>query len=319
MKNKTAGRILFAVFAVALCVAAYFAADLAFFQYDDPLERASLRVVNDGEALAFSYNNDAITLHSGNNTTVYALTTGGVAVVENDYTESLPADFRGSFAAVQTGLSEDTDNDGIAENVTAVAKTDLEYTQGYNATENVFHSEAIPFEVVYKDRESFTVYYQTEPLKNAAITVELSDGTLKEFITDADGTVTGLNLNDVRNGLTFTYRPDTQNTYRINYQVEADTIFTVRWLSAMLPFGMIILVSAVCITLDVLLRKWLYQKEKMPVGKTGITARDMRKKRFVFGFETIRWIVMILSFALLIFGSRLTGTVFSNVQLPVFA
>ena len=319
MKNKTAGRILFAVFAVALCVAAYFAADLAFFQYDDPLERASLRVVNDGEALAFSYNNDAITLHSGNNTTVYALTTGGVAVVENDYTESLPADFRGSFAAVQTGLSEDTDNDGIAENVTAVAKTDLEYTQGYNATENVFHSEAIPFEVVYKDRESFTVYYQTEPLKNAAITVELSDGTLKEFTTDADGTVTGLNLNDVRNGLTFTYRPDTQNTYRINYQVEADTIFTVRWLSAMLPFGMIILVSAVCITLDVLLRKWLYQKEKMPVGKTGITARDMRKKRFVFGFETIRWIVMILSFALLIFGSRLTGTVFSNVQLPVFA
>ena len=131
--------------------------------------------------------------------------------------------------------------------------------------------------------------------------------------------MTGLNLNDVRNGLTFTYRPDTQNTYRINYQVEADTIFTVRWLSAMLPFGMIILVSAVCITLDVLLRKWLYQKEKMPVGKTGITARDMRKKRFVFGFETIRWIVMILSFALLIFGSRLTGTVFSNVQLPVFA
>ena len=51
MKNKTAGKILFAVFAVALCVAAYFAADLAFFQYDDPVERATLSVVNDGEAL----------------------------------------------------------------------------------------------------------------------------------------------------------------------------------------------------------------------------------------------------------------------------
>jgi len=40
MKNKTIKKILFAVFAVAICVAAYFAADLAFFQYDDPLARA---------------------------------------------------------------------------------------------------------------------------------------------------------------------------------------------------------------------------------------------------------------------------------------
>ncbi len=73
MKNKTAGKILFAVFAVALCVAAYFAADLAFFQYDDPVERATLSVANDGEALSFTYDNDAVTLHSGDNTTVYAL------------------------------------------------------------------------------------------------------------------------------------------------------------------------------------------------------------------------------------------------------
>ena len=55
MKNKAVGRILFAVFAVALCAAAYFAADLGFFQYDDPLERATLNVVNDGEALSFTY------------------------------------------------------------------------------------------------------------------------------------------------------------------------------------------------------------------------------------------------------------------------
>ena len=92
MKNKTAGKILFAVFAVALCVAAYFAADLAFFQYDDPVERATLSVVNDGEALSFTYDNDAVTLHSGDNTTVYALTYSGAAVIENTYIESLPSD-----------------------------------------------------------------------------------------------------------------------------------------------------------------------------------------------------------------------------------
>ena len=319
MKNKTAGRILFAVFAVVLCVAAYFAADLAFFQYDDPLERVSLSVVNDGEALSFTYDNDAITLHAGENTTVYALTTGGVTVVENSYTESLPANFRGSFAAVRTDVSADTNGDGVAENVTAIAKTDMEYTQGYSATANAFLSGEIPFEVVYADRERFTVYSRSQPLENAEITVTLADGTTKSVVTDENGDITELNLNDVRNGLTFTYRPDPQNTYQINYQVEADTIFTARWFSAMLPFGIIILVSAVCITLDVLLRKRLYKNEKMPVGKTSVTARDKRKKRFVFGFETIRWGVMILSFALLIFGSRLTGTVFSNVELPTFA
>ena len=321
MKNKTAGRILFAVFAVALCVAAYFAADLAFFQYADPIDRATLSIENDGEALSFTYDNDAITLHSSNtgNTKVYALTSGGTAVVENSYTECFPSDFSGSLAAVQTGIKEDTNGDGVTEIVTRVAKTDMEYTQGYDATANKFLSDEIPLEVVYQDREKFTVYYQTKPLADAEITVTLADGTEKTFITDENGEITGLNLNDVRNGLTFSYRPDTTTTYSSHYQVEADTIFTARWFSAMLPFGIILLISVVCIALDVLLRKLLYKKEKLPIGKTGVMARDKRKKRFVFGFETIRWIVMILSFALLVFGSRLTGTVFSNVQLPIFA
>ena len=289
MKNKAVGRILFAVFAVALCAAAYFAADLAFFQYDDPLERATLNVVNDGEALSFTYENDAITLHSGENTTVYALTMGGTAVVEDTYTESFPSDFSGSFAAVQTGIREDTDGDGVKEDIIRIAKTDMEYTQGYDATANAFLSEDIPLEIVYKDREKFTVYYLAKPVKNAEITVTLADGSEQVFTTDENGEITGLNLNDARNGLTFTYRPNPLTTLSIHYQVEADTIFTTRWLSAMLPFGIIILISAVCITLDVFLRKLLYKNEKLPI------------------------------FALLIFGSRLTGTVFSNVQLPVFA
>ena len=55
------------------------------------------------------------------------------------------------------------------------------------------------------------------------------------------------------------------------------------------------------------------------MGRTGVTAKKKKKKRLVLGFETVRWVIMILSFALLIFGSRLTGTVFSNVELPVFA
>ena len=318
MNHKTTKRILFAVFAIALCVAAYFAADLSFFQYDDPLARASLTIAQDEEDLSFTYENDDITLHGAEDATVYALTTEGIKTVESDYTESLPADFLGSFAAVQVESSNE-DGDGITEKVYHIAKTDMEYTQGYTTSANLFLSDEIPFEVAYVDRDHFTLYLEGDPLPNAEITVTLSDGSQKTVTTDENGNITDLDLNDVRNGLTFTYVPNEHTTYILNYQVEADTIFTVRWLSAMLPFGVIILISVVCIALDVFLRKLLYKKEKMPVGKTGITSKDMRKRRFVPGFETVRWIVMILSFALLIFGSRLTGVVFSNVQLPTFA
>ena len=318
MKNKVTKRILFAVFAIALCVAAYFAADLSFFQYDDPLARASLTIAQDEEDLSFTYENDDITLHGAEDATVYALTTEGIKTVESDYTESLPADFLGSFAAVQVE-SSNMDGDRITEIVYHIAKTDMEYTQGYTTSANLFLSDEIPFEVAYVDRDYFTLYLEGEPLPNAAITVTLSDGSEKTFTSDEDGNITELDLNDVRNGLTFTYVPNEHTTYNLHYQVEADTIFTTRWLSAMLPFGVIILISVVCIALDVFLRKLLYKKEKMPVGKTNITSKDMRKRRRAPGFESVRWIVMILSFALLIFGSRLTGVVFSNVQLPTFA
>ena len=89
MKNKTIKKILFAVFAVAICVAAYFAADLAFFQYDDPLARASLTVENDDKNLSFTYDNDAITLHGAEDLTVYALTVEGVKTVEGAHERSL--------------------------------------------------------------------------------------------------------------------------------------------------------------------------------------------------------------------------------------
>lgn len=277
MKNKTIKKILFAVFAVAICVAAYFAADLAFFQYDDPLARASLAVENDDKNLSFTYDNDAITLHGANNTTVYALTVEGIKTVESDYTESLPSDFLGSFAAVQIKTSNE-DGDGITEREIYIAKTDMEYTQGYTTSANVFLTDEIPFEVAYVDRDHFTVYLEGETIPDATITVTLADGTTKQVTTDENGEIHDLNLNDVRNGLTFTYIPDAHNIYTLNYQVEANTIFTARWLSAMLPFGMIILISIICIALDVLLRKLLYKKEKMPIGKTAITSKDTRKK-----------------------------------------
>ena len=70
----------------------------------------------------------------------------------------------------------------MKEDITRIAKTDMEYTQGYDATANAFLSEDIPLEVVYKDREKFTVYYLEKPVKNAEITVTLPGAAEVRYI-----------------------------------------------------------------------------------------------------------------------------------------
>ena len=98
-----------------------------------------------------------------------------------------------------------------------------------------------------------------------------------------------------------------------------NAVFSAGWLEAMLPFTIILLISLVCIVLDVLLRKKLYQKNGMPQDRVRITHRDGQKPRLRFGFEMIRWFVMIASFILLIWGGQIFGATLSQLQLPVLA
>lgn len=98
-----------------------------------------------------------------------------------------------------------------------------------------------------------------------------------------------------------------------------NAVFSAGWLEAMLPFTIILLISLVCIVLDVLLRKKMYQKNGMPRERVRITHRDGQKPRLQFGFEMIRWFVMIASFILLIWGGQILGVTLSQVQLPVLA
>ena len=100
--------------ALVLSVLAYFAADIPFFTWREPLERASLRSVNDGEPLSFSYSGDALTLHgAGENVTVYGLTLGGMAEISGGSASSFPEDSLGTIAAVRQAYQADTNNDGI--------------------------------------------------------------------------------------------------------------------------------------------------------------------------------------------------------------
>ncbi len=324
MKWSARKKIGFALFAVALCVLAYFAADLPFFSYRDPLERASLSVSSDsGTALSFTYGNDAITLRTAEGQTVslYALTIDGITALEAEAgtAQPLSALDLGSFAAVADAVQADTDGDGMEETLIAAAKTDMEYTLEYAATANVFLDSAIPLEAAFYDREYFMLYFQAQPLINADVTAVLSDGTAVDFTTDDSGATRALTLNQVRNGVTFVYRPSTTETYTLAYQPEDNTLFTLRYLMAMLPFMLILLVAAAAVALDVLMRRRVYRRAGMPEGKTRISARDFGRKRFRFSFFTVRWLVMAGSFALLVFGGRMIGTSLSSAQLPVFA
>lgn len=319
MKSRKA-KIWLAVAAVLLCVLSYFAADLPFFTFDEPLERALLTTVQDGDALSFTYANDALTLHTGGaEVTVYALTYSGAAVVEGGSAPSFPADSMGSFAAVAAPEIRDADGDGLTETVLAAAKTDMEFTQEYATSFNEFGPEVLSFEAVFEERDHFILRFQGETLTNASVTVIFPNGKKQTSVTDENGLLKGVSLNDVRDGVTFLYRAADGRAYTLAYRVEDNTLLTLRWLSAMQPFLIIVLLSVICILLDVWLRKGLYKKAGMSSGKTRATARDARNGLGRSGFMTVRWIVMVLSFALLIFGGRLFGNALKSVSLPVFA
>ena len=305
--------------ALALFLLAWFAADIPFYPYADPLTRASLAFKSDDAPLSFTYSNDAITLHGAGDADVYALALDGMKEIDETSLDSLPADLLGSFAAVLPAYNADTDGDGVSEQVIEAAKTDMEYTMEYSVGGNAFLDPRLPFEAVFLERQSFQFYYDAVPLSGAEMTAVLSDGTILNFTTDSEGISKALSLIDVREGVTFLYRPDAEHTFVMRYQPEDNTVFSLRWLSAMMPFTIIVLLSIVCIALDLLLRKRLYQKAGLAGSRTDIFHSGAVRRRPRFGFETLRWTFMILSFVLLVWGGRLLGTAFSQVQLPVLA
>ena len=164
--------------ALVLSVLAYFAADIPFFTWREPLERASLRSVNDGEPLSFSYSGDALTLHgAGENVTVYGLTLGGIAEIPGGRASSFPEDSLGTMAAVRQAYQADTNNDGIIETIVKAAKTDMEYTQEYTAGGNAFLDSRLPFETALTNRNTFTFTLNGKLLKGA----EIKDGCVAAY------------------------------------------------------------------------------------------------------------------------------------------
>ena len=116
-------------------------------------------------------------------------------------------------------------------------------------------------------------------------------------------------------GVTASLQSETDT--ELTFSVAGNEVFSPGWFEAMMPFTIIVGLSLVCILLDVLLRKRLYRKSGIPEARTGKAGSEKRRKRPVFGFEMVRWIIMIFSFILLIWGGKLLGTTLSSLQLPI--
>ena len=306
--------------ALVLAVLAYFAADIPFFTWQEPLERASLQSVDDGQQLSFSYSGDALTLHgAGSDVTAYGLTLEGMAEIPEGRAASFPADSLGTLAAVRDAYTADLDGDGVVETVIEAAKTDMEYTQEFVSGGNAFLDSRLPFEAALTDRSIFTFTLNGSLLTGVGITALLHDGEQVTLTTDGSGSASALSLNDFRSGVTFLYHPDAEHTYLLHYLWEDNTVFSLRWLQAMMPFTIILGISLICIVLDILLRKHLYRRSGVTAGRTGKAAFGSGRIRLRFGFSMVRWIIMAVSFVLLIWGGRILGTTFSSIQLPVLS
>ena len=319
MNSRMKQGFLAGLLAAALALLAWFAANVPFYTWEDPLVRASLTTVQDGEPLAFSYSDDAITLYGGEGATVYALTEAGLVEIADGETDSLPENCLGTLAAVKPVYSADTDGDGVTESVMDIARTDMAFTYDYEHTVHPISDDRVPFEIMYPRRGQFLFSLNGEALANVEITAVLSDGRAVSCTTDESGASTALSINDVRGGVTFVYRPDETRTFRLYYQIEDNTVFSLRWLNAMMPFTLILLIALVCIVLDVLARKAVYKKRGLSEARARVFQPSAVKRRSRFGFEFVRWGAMIASFAGLIWGGRLLGTAFSKVDLPVLA
>ncbi len=318
-KRKT---IYLALLAVVICALGYFSSDIIFYEVEDPLARASLSINSDTENFTyFSYDNDEIILndYDADNTKIYGLTVSGEVQLEATEINGFTEDYMGSFYAVSSALQGDINGDGVAELIFPSAKTDMEYTQAYSSFPNTFLSENLPFEVAFEDKSNFLFYYNGEPVSNGVVYALDDSGNPVEFKTDENGYIDGLSYNDARYGVTFIFCPNSQATYISHYIVEDNTLFTARFFEAMTPFFIVLGISILCIILDILIRRKMYKDKNMPVGKTEIATFAPKKLKFKLNFMSVRWIVMILSFVLIIYGGRLFGSYVGSVYIPTFA
>ncbi|OXS27220.1 MAG: hypothetical protein BI182_04165 [Acetobacterium sp. MES1] len=324
---------------VVLMLLSLFAYNLVFYQFStDATGYTMVTAVSSEEAgeqtdtsskLYFSYDNNQISLNTMSNqdasaATLYALSVNGITEMTADNMAVMSPDYLGSFIATLPQQTADLDGDGSSETLYLAAKTDMEFTQGYRPTPPIFDHELFPLEIIFTDRTTLNVLFEGEPLADQTVTLTSQRSGTSQVTTNSAGGIEGVSLLDIRSGIAVTYAADNgDNVYQMSYQVEDNTLFSSRYLAAMTPFMIIVLLSAIGIILCLWLRRRIVKKdpvmgrfanERTSLGPVG-TMKGQRK----FGFMTLRWLTMIISFFTLIYGGKLLGQWVNAIEIPIFA
>lgn len=311
---------VYAVLVIAIAgVLAYFSRDISFYEIKNSADAYTMQTVTAEDAkpysrlIEFDYKDTSINIVVDASLTetpaIYGSTRYGVAQMTDENLAMIDETFLGSFAAVYPKQNWDVDGDGSTEAVFYTVKTDLRSIQSNSSATPLFRDKNIPLEVGLDGARQLFVYFQTKVLAEREVTVHFNDGSTMTTTTDAAGYLKGISVHQIRAGVTIEYAPNAITTYYCRYMPETTNVFS----SAIFPFLTLAALVLVGIIICVFMRK--RSDKKRGRAYSAVRQHGVRKPKFV----VVRWIIMIVSFALLTWGGTWLGYWFEELYLPVFA
>jgi hypothetical protein len=212
---------------------------------------------------------------------LYALTKQeaivAVPLQQSRTAERLDKDYSGSIVAVMPPVQLAPGQDDRAEKMQLSAKIDTLFTQGRIPVRTAFADPRIPFEVCFKGyqgnqmldvclkgKPAIQLLFNTKPLCNRTVRLVSrrghGSGVDQRLTTDASGKLYIKDVRDLRSGISIIYRAADQIMYITNYRLEANSLFTKRYLKALAPLLKVFQWSILLILFLVTCRK-LYRRQ----------------------------------------------------------
>jgi hypothetical protein len=164
----------------------------------------------------------------------------------------LDKDYSGSIVAVMPPVQLALGQDDRTEKIQLSAKIDTLFTQGRHPVRTTFADPRIPFEVCFKGYQgnqmldvclkgnpAIQLLFNAKPLRNQAVRLVSRRGyglgVDQTLTTDAFGMLYVKDVRDLRTGISIIYRTADRIMYITNYRLEANSLFTKRYLKALAP------------------------------------------------------------------------------------
>ena len=139
------------------------------------------------------------------------------------------------------------------------------------------------------------------------------------MFSDENGLLADLNGKDTWNGFTISYTENNIDYYISSYLAERITLFSSAHFQVMLPFLIILAVSAVGIIFCLLFR---YIAQRKMYGAAYLKRKHSRagtvRKPFS-AYIIVRWLVMLVTWFIVFYGAHLFGTWYHNIAVPILS